>query len=870
MSITVSAIKSAKHIIVYKLIEMRILQPLFEIGLDQAEDGPGESFLEKILDSEWAERFIQNLLFFALRNSTVPQGRPPASDKSKDAIAEVISTFNEFKEALWPGFKALNSSNLALSNIIAELAPKICLDLKLHCRRMPETLRTKLSKLSIDCDGLPEMDQDDTDAGGDAGAADVGKDVDDDDALKRSKKIIFKLAAKQRSSYGGVIKELFIGNRDAIKEARNKQQTTYGKRTTNMAERQVAHPHIYGQLELARYLSRRIIVFRERHNASLAASEGQRVRELLAKPLHDPHYERHVLYDILSKAFDKELTIIYVDGSPSEQKRREHRRRNVTLKRALVKLQTKVSGSTRSTKQIFRTRKNNYRLPRGSLDQDILPVLIEKSWRIHLCPYQADTCLSRVCQDALDPDSVIVVTSDSDLIVCEEIRHIMMPVGKTRELQLFDRTRLLDRLDLTSEQHLLLVCIVTSNDYAKNLPYFGLLRSCDIIRDFDLTSLGPLGGSGDNDHRAEALMPFIQNYLDEVGRQLGKRKKRSTQQTSTRHKQQEIIHIVPEYYRHAVTAFDERMETPLQEHLEPDDGSPHSYDIITMILQELYSRKSQQQQPQQSRNDTHIFTQHLPSERVPIELSSTKDMLMDTDTNIESALPSTSMQHNSKKISVCTRKRKSSLRHKQRRKDRSYTLKMYRVSLNSYFSWHSSQSILDEFGVSSVEEIDVWGIDPGEANTAAFCGIVRACLTSIDTNAALQDDPGGRSQSNFPASSNRILPPALEVKNLVVNRQSLFQPEYAAAAGHVVVLVDEFLTSSVCPTWLETGDASRLAESTIRSCVCLECGRWIHRDLVGAHNIAAAGEVWIWTLTRTLPLSRKIPAGQSGGATLHS
>ena len=168
-------------------------------------------------------------------------------------------------------------------------------------------------------------------------------------------------------------------------------------------------------------------------------------------------------------------------------------------------------------------------------------------------------------------------------------------------------------------------------------------------------------------------MPFIQNYLDEVGRQLGKRKKRSTQQTSTRHKQQEIIHIVPEYYRHAVTAFDERMETPPQEPLEPDDESPHSYDIITMILQELYSRKSQQQQPQQSRNDTHIFTQHLPSERVPTELSSTKDMLMDTDTNIESALPSTSMQHNSKKISVCTRKRKRSLRHKQRRKDRSYT-----------------------------------------------------------------------------------------------------------------------------------------------------------------------------------------------------
>ncbi|KAG9072301.1 hypothetical protein KI688_000070 [Linnemannia hyalina] len=423
----------------------------------------------------------------------------------------------------------------------------------------------------------------------------------------------------------------------------------------------------------------------------------------------------HVLDDILSKEFDKELTIIHVDGSPSEQKRGEHRQRNATLKRALDKLQTKVSGSTRSTKQLFKTCKNNYRLPRGSLEQDILPVLREKGWWIHLCPYQADTCLSRVCQDAPDPDSVMIVTSDSDLIVYEGIRHIMMPVGKTRELQLFDKTKLLDRLDLPSEQHLLLVCIVTSNDYVKNLPYFGLHKNCDIIRDFDLTSLGPLGGSGDNDHRAEALMPFIQNYLDEVERQLGKLKKRSIQQTSTRHKQQEIIHIGPEYYRHAITAFFERMETPIQEPLEQDDESPHSHDIITMILQELYSRKSQQQQPQQPRNDTHTFTQHLPPERVPIKLASTKDMGMDTDTNIESAPSSTSTQYDSKTISECTRKRKRSLKHKQQRKDRFKAKK----SEAKHKQWRESQfksrtDIQKRYSVRTVNIHDAPNVDEAE------------------------------------------------------------------------------------------------------------------------------------------------------------
>lgn len=373
----------------------------------------------------------------------------------------------------------------------------------------------------------------------------------------------------------------------------------------------------------------------------------------------------------MSKAFDKKATVIRMDGSPSEQKRGEHRRRNKTLERSLNNLQTKVSGSTRSTKQLFRTCKNNYRLPRESLDQDILPVLREQGWRIHQCPYQADTCLSRVCQDASDPDDVVVVTSDSDLMVYEGIRHIMMSVGKTRELQLFDKTKLLNRLDLPSEQHLLLACIVTSNDYFKNLPYFGLLRNCDIIRDFDLTSLGPLGGSRDNNYRAEALMPFIQQYLDEVRRQLGKRKTKSTQQTSTRRQQQEVIQIGPEYFRHAVTAFVERMETPLQEPLEPDNESPHSHDIITTILQEPYSRKNQQQQSQQSRNDIHTFIQRPPSEQVStVEPCPAEYMDMDTNTKIESGLPSTSTHQGFKKVSKGTRKRRRSLKHQQRRKDR--------------------------------------------------------------------------------------------------------------------------------------------------------------------------------------------------------
>ncbi|KAF9128763.1 hypothetical protein BGW39_004788 [Mortierella sp. 14UC] len=213
------------------------------------------------------------------------------------------------------------------------------------------------------------------------------------------------------------------------------------------------------------------------------------------------------------------------------------------------------------------------------------------------------------------------------------------------------------------------------------------------------------------------------------------------------------------------------------------------------------------------------------------------------------------------------------------------------------------QSILDEFSASSIEEIDVWGIDPGEVNTAAFCRILRTCSTPNDTNTAMHDNSGGRGQLDAPASSNRILPLGVEAKNLGIlhgffgsarvkamdwdlkkakkaevdlaidailrecTAKTLFcygngsfrtginlaSPhesfkavfaQKAVAAGHIVVLVDEYLTSSICPTCLESSELSRLAKPTIRSCVCLTCGRWLHRDIVGAHNIAAAGEVW--------------------------
>ncbi len=75
----------------------------------------------------------------------------------------------------------------------------------------------------------------------------------------------------------------------------------------------------------------------------------------------------------------------------------------------------------------------------------------------------------------------------------------------------------------------------------------------------------------------------------------------------------------------------------------------------------------------------------------------------------------------------------------------------------------------------------------------------------------------------------------------------------ATALGHVVVVADEFRTSSICPSCNEW-----VAKPTMRSCFCVspQCNRYIHRDILGGHNIARIGRDWITALQRPAALSR--------------
>ncbi|KAG9073275.1 hypothetical protein KI688_001067 [Linnemannia hyalina] len=349
LDMAVSIVNTAKHF-VYKMLEMRILGELLS-------SSPPTSFLEDILDSDWAEIVIGNLLSFVLRDSTKAIGPTANKPKSKEAQAEAVSIFAAFK-GFHPGFKAVNPSSIPLGVVIDDLAPKICLAMKLHYKKLPQTIRTKMEKLEFDPALLPKVEQEDEDKPGDDGTTldDDGTilddDADDENPRKKSKKIVYQpghirscwnylmaLPAANRprfctqskmadsfidireeglmrilwgrdagqvgliwsgsphshdwanlqvnTSFGNLIKMLFIGDRNTVRLA-NKQQTTYGKRSATMSELKAAHPTIYDQGPLARHLTDRINYYRTRHNASISAGSSSSSSASAVPPPSNP------------------------------------------------------------------------------------------------------------------------------------------------------------------------------------------------------------------------------------------------------------------------------------------------------------------------------------------------------------------------------------------------------------------------------------------------------------------------------------------------------------------------------------------------------------------------------------------------------
>ncbi|KAK3820792.1 MAG: hypothetical protein J3R72DRAFT_459524 [Linnemannia gamsii] len=335
----VFVMNSAKHLVM-KMLEFFILRCLLpaRIQEDRPQDGHeddamfGDDALDLLLGKDSAGVIIRNLISFALRGSTTAHsGRKAEKTESVRAYALAISIFEQFR-ALHPSIKALNPDHIPLSNIQQDLAPKICLAIKMHYRKLPTTIIDKMKKLGFEPSTTRSYDGENEEEGKEEENGDEFRD-EEEETTKKADKIFFEaghiktwwnemlrlpydqrprfcistqlgdlfldiseeallailwgessgdvgrtMEAKvrsrteakvdQASNNGELMRRLFIGKPEDLVN-KEVRQTNYGKKTTTMQELSTQHPQIYGQGSLARYTTQRINVLREIYNQNL-------------------------------------------------------------------------------------------------------------------------------------------------------------------------------------------------------------------------------------------------------------------------------------------------------------------------------------------------------------------------------------------------------------------------------------------------------------------------------------------------------------------------------------------------------------------------------------------------------------------------
>ncbi|KAF9111827.1 hypothetical protein BGX30_007460, partial [Mortierella sp. GBA39] len=197
-----------------------------------------------------------------------------------------------------------------------------------------------------------------------------------------------------------------------------------------------------------------------------------------------------VIHDILMKKVSQGRTTIHADGPRSVEKEHAHQKRDRNLTARMGKLKKDYDeGKIKGTKRLYRRLKSVYRAPPDAAKQ-VLDALQTLGWTICCCPHQADCCIARCLKNAVKPEDVRIITKDSDLFVYEVSTSITIPVGS--QWKTFQKQDLMDRHQLPTPAHLLLLGILTTNDYTDGVPYYGLVSNADIVRTLTLDGLDGL------------------------------------------------------------------------------------------------------------------------------------------------------------------------------------------------------------------------------------------------------------------------------------------------------------------------------------------------------------------------------------------
>ncbi|KAG0195417.1 hypothetical protein BGX28_001460, partial [Mortierella sp. GBA30] len=197
----------------------------------------------------------------------------------------------------------------------------------------------------------------------------------------------------------------------------------------------------------------------------------------------------HAILEQEIRKLGAEATIIlYLDGSPSEEKGLTQAHREGLRVKALVRadkqlheLGARVGNKQRVKRHHFINIKKNMRSAFvWSMDarHAFAEYMREKQWTVVECLTEADIRIAREC-NAGD----IVVSRDSDMLMYKNIETIWRPISRDRVL-VYDVPSVLATLNLSRVQFTVLG-IVSKNDYNTNIPSLGSATNYKVVKDLD-------------------------------------------------------------------------------------------------------------------------------------------------------------------------------------------------------------------------------------------------------------------------------------------------------------------------------------------------------------------------------------------------
>ncbi|KAF9977791.1 Rad2 nuclease [Actinomortierella ambigua] len=182
---------------------------------------------------------------------------------------------------------------------------------------------------------------------------------------------------------------------------------------------------------------------------------------------------------------EKDDVIIYVDGDVATEKESTHEHRSVLQAQSLVAaedsikvLDDRLSENKRVTRAMVSKARQDLQAAfvwSPEAKSSFVDFMRERDWHIIICDTEADVEIARNC--GLDD---VVVTRDSDLLAYSTVQTIWRLIGKGRVLQ-YSLASVLATTKLSQAQFTSL-CIVSSNDYNKNLPQLGPETNFAIIK----------------------------------------------------------------------------------------------------------------------------------------------------------------------------------------------------------------------------------------------------------------------------------------------------------------------------------------------------------------------------------------------------